>query len=96
MEDHFEYTEHNMQGKISLIHEGKLMATVTYVRKDAGNVLVDHTLVEPEARGTGAGKRLIAELVHWARKHDQRITAECPFAKAVISKIPDMQDILNT
>ena len=96
MKEHFEHTESNMQGKISLIQEGKLMATVTYVRKDAGNVRVDHTIVEPEARGTGAGKRIIAELVRWARKNNQRITAECTFAKAVIVKNPDMQDILNT
>ncbi|MGI2328695.1 GNAT family N-acetyltransferase [Planococcus sp. YIM B11945] len=69
------------------------LAALTYVPN--GDVLtVDHTEVSPELEGQGIGKKLVAEIVQYARNEGKTIDAQCPFASAIIDKTPEFQDVL--
>ena len=44
------------------------LARMTYSRLDPNNIIVDHTAVDPRAKGTGAGKRIVMEMVDGPEK----------------------------
>lgn len=59
------------------------------------NVLViEHTVVFEEFKGKGYGRQLIYALVDYARDTGKKIEPQCPFAKAIFAKTPEIQDVL--
>ena len=79
--------------KISFLEDSEEMAFISYV--PSGDILtVDHTVVSPQLEGQGIGKKLVAEVVQYARDEGKSIDAQCPFARSVIGKTPEFQDIL--
>ena len=95
MEFEFRYSEENAKGLIEMWQDDVCLARMTYSRLDPNNIIVDHTAVDPRAKGTGAGKRIVMEMVAWARKNNQKVLPLCPFTKAIIEKKPETQDILR-
>lgn len=70
------------------------MAALAYTQN--GDVLtVTHTEVSPELSGQGVGKQLVSEVVQYARNEGKTIDAQCSFARGVIEKNPEFQDVLN-
>jgi predicted GNAT family acetyltransferase len=60
----------------------------------AGNIIIiDHTEVHAALRGTGAGAKLVAAAVEWARTERRQIMPLCPFAKAVFERAPEYADV---
>ena len=59
-------------------------------------VIIDHTDVDDALRGTGAGKKLVAAAVEWARAENARLMPLCPFARSVFDKTPAYADVLAT
>ena len=73
--------------------DGEKLAELTY--SVAGSrVILDHTDVDDRLRGTGAGKKLVAAAVEWARKENAQLMPLCPFARSVFEKTPDYSDVL--
>ena len=95
MEYEFRYSEENAKGLIEMWKGDDCLARMTYSRLDPNNIIVDHTAVDPKAKGTGAGKRIVMEMLEWARKNSQKVLPLCPFAKAIIDKNPETHDILR-
>jgi predicted GNAT family acetyltransferase len=56
-------------------------------------VILDHTHVDDRLRGTGAGARLVAAAVQWARAEQRRLLPLCPFANSVFDKTPAYADV---
>ncbi|MTI21016.1 N-acetyltransferase [Fulvivirga sp. RKSG066] len=69
-------------------------AQMTYSKAGTDRLIIDHTEVSEELRGTGAGKQLVIAAVEYARAHDVKIIPLCPFAKSVFDKNKDMHDVL--
>ncbi len=81
------------KGAFVIQRDGRRLAAMTYT--GAGDiVIIDHTEVDPSLRGTGAGAKLVAAAVTWARAGHRRIMPLCPFAKSVFDKTPDYADVL--
>lgn len=59
-----------------------------------GALIINHTEVHKEFNGTGVGKDLVAYAVGYARKRNIKIVPLCRFAKAIIGRNPEMQDVL--
>jgi uncharacterized protein len=74
--------------------DGRRVGEMTYRRTAADTITIDHTEVGPELRGRGAGQKLVQAAVDWARKNGHKIVAECPYAKKVFEKDPELQDVL--
>ncbi|MCB1022866.1 MAG: N-acetyltransferase [Acidobacteria bacterium] len=87
--------ESGSKGGFFIENEGKRAALMTYTMAGETRMIIDHTEVDDSLRGTGAGKRLVAAGVEFARKNKLTVLPLCPFAKAIISKTPEFQDVLK-
>jgi uncharacterized protein len=81
------------RGEFSIERERKRIARMTYSRH-GNRVEILHTEVDPSLRGTGAGQRLVAAAVEWARDQHLQVVPLCPFAKSVFTRMPDFGDVL--
>jgi predicted GNAT family acetyltransferase len=75
--------------------DGKRLATLTYSVAGEKRIIIDHTDVSDELRGTGAGARLVEAAVQWARAEHKIVIPLCPFAKSVFDKTPAYKDVLG-
>ena len=79
--------------KFSAVENSEELAYLSYVEN--GDVLtVDHTEVSPKLEGQGIGKKLVSQVVEFARSENKTIAPQCPFAHGLIEKTPDFQDVL--
>lgn len=92
MEIQHETTE--TKGAFFIEKDGDRIAEMTYSKAGETKIIIDHTEVRGEGRGKGYGKQLVKEGVEFARKNDLKIMPLCPFAKAIIQKTPEFQDVL--
>lgn len=96
MEQEIQHVEKGSKGYFFIKGEGnKRLAEMTYSIASEELIIIDHTEVSDELRGTGTGKKLVKAAVEMARKSDTQIIPLCPFAKAVIDKTPEFQDVLK-
>lgn len=71
------------------------IAEIHFVPTGKTQLIVDHTEVSDQLKGTGMGKKLVERIVQYARDEDKKIVPLCPFAKAVIEKNEAWHDVLK-
>jgi predicted GNAT family acetyltransferase len=81
------------RGAFVIVRDGARLAEMTYIVAGT-RVIIDHTQVDDALRGTGAGKKLVAAAVAWARAEKARLMPLCPFARSVFDKAPEYSDVL--
>ena len=92
---HIQQQDDGKKGSFFIQQEAEQLALMTY-RWTAPNVFtIDHTEVDAVLEGKGIGKQLVARAVAFAREKSSRIVAQCSFAKAIIDKTPEFQDVLK-
>lgn len=69
-------------------------AEVTYSLVGEARIIIDHTGVPDALRGQGVGKRLVAQAIADIREEGRALIPLCPFAKALIARTPEWQDVL--
>lgn len=89
-----QFKQEGNKGSFFISKDGDKLAEMTFSMTETGVMIIDHTEVSDALRGTGAGKKLVAEGVSHARKYNIKIMPLCPFAKAVFDKTPDYGDVL--
>jgi uncharacterized protein len=57
-------------------------------------MIIDHTEVSDLYKGQNIGKRILMELVKYARENKIKVIPLCPFAKSVFNKIEEIRDVL--
>jgi predicted GNAT family acetyltransferase len=82
------------KGAFFIERDGKRLAESTYSVAGDTRIIIDHTEVSDELRGTGAGARLVEAAVQWARAEGKKIVPLCPFAKSVFDKTSGYRDVL--
>lgn len=82
------------KGEFFIEKDGKRIAEMTYSKAGETKIIIDHTEVSDEGRGEGLGKKLVKKGVEFARENDLKIMPLCPFAKAIIQKTSEFQDVL--
>ncbi|MDR1699299.1 MAG: N-acetyltransferase [Prevotellaceae bacterium] len=75
--------------------DGKTIAEITYQKIADDCIIIDHTFVDYAYRGQDLGKKLVAEVVDFARREKLKITPVCSYAKAVMSRTPAYSDVLK-
>lgn len=68
-------------------------AIMTFSRASKTLIIIDHTEVPADMRGTGAGQALAEHAVAEARKGGWKIIPLCPFMKAQMDRHPDWNDV---
>ncbi len=72
-----------------------VVAEMTYAMPFPDKMIIDHTNVDEELRGGQLGFQLVEAGVEYARAHHLKIIPLCTFAKAVIDKKPEFDDVLD-
>ncbi|UJH90025.1 N-acetyltransferase [Antarcticibacterium sp. 1MA-6-2] len=73
---------------------GKDAGEMTYSRTNDSKIIIEHTQVEPEFQGQGVGKKLVQEAVGYSRQNNLKIVPECSYAKKVLQRSPEYEDVL--
>ena len=81
-------------GYFYIVVNGKTEAKMTFVFAGSDKIIIDHTEVNEGNNGKGYGKMMVAKAVEFAREKNIKIIPLCPFAKSVIDKTFEFQDIL--
>ncbi|MBS4009205.1 MAG: N-acetyltransferase, partial [Roseovarius sp.] len=69
-------------------------AEMSYSRVSASQIIIDHTEIPDALRGRKVGARLLQQAIEDARQDKVVIIPLCPFAKAMIGRHPEWQDVL--
>ncbi|MBT2581420.1 GNAT family N-acetyltransferase [Planococcus sp. ISL-109] len=83
----------HQDNRITLLDGPEELGFVSY--QENGDVLtIDHTEVAPKLSGQGMGKQLVGKLVEHARNDGKSLDPQCPYAKTVIERTEEYQDVL--
>ncbi|MFN1836018.1 GNAT family N-acetyltransferase [Balneola sp. MJW-20] len=88
------HEESETKGRFYIEDDTGTAAEITYSKAGSDKIIIDHTQVNDKNRGEGLGKKLVDHVVEFARKQQLTVLPLCPFARSVISKDPDLQDVL--
>ena len=87
--------DNGRKGVFFIEKDGNRVAEMTYTMAGKTRMIIDHTGVDDLVRGTGAGKRLVKAGVQYARENSLKVLPLCPFAKAIIGRTTELQDVLK-
>jgi hypothetical protein len=88
----FKYSEDS--GMFYIQKDGNTIGQLNFRYKGTNEIIIDHTEVDNSQNGKGFGKQLVKKAVNFAREKKLKIIPQCSFAKSVIEKTPEFQDIL--
>lgn len=71
------------------INDGEEQLAEMRIGIAGNNMTVYHTEVVPKVEGTGLAKKLLTEMVNYARKNTLKVIALCPFVSAQLKKHAD-------
>lgn len=89
-----QFEQYGNKGSFFIEENSQRLAEMTFSKTETNVLIIDHTEVSDALRGTGSGKKLLAEAVKYARVNHLKIMPLCPFAKSVFDKTPDYSDLL--
>ena len=95
MELFIQQQEVGSKGAIFIDHNDEWVGEMTYSRASPELIIIDHTEVSDELRGTGAGQAMVEAAVNFARETNAKIIPLCPFALATFKKHPEWHDVLK-
>lgn len=85
----------NKHGVFKLFKGETVAAEMAYTWAGDTMLIIDHTDVSDQFRGQGLGRKLLNELVAFARGHNIKVIPLCPFAKSVFDKDLSIHDVLK-
>ena len=77
--------QENNRGAFTITENGEQLAEMA-IAIDKGNLIVYHTEVSPKLKGQGVGTQLLDHMVAYARKHQLKVIALCPFVSAQFAR----------
>lgn len=90
----FENKKSGNGGVISLNNEIKEMGRLTYtIFPEENKLIISFVLIYPEFKGRGMGKFLVEEAIRFARENSWKVYPHCSYARAVMTRMNDINDI---
>ena len=80
------------RGAFVIKRDHERLAELTY-KRNGDTINIDHTEVDESLRGQHVGQELVDEAVKFAREHDLKITATCPYASKVLARNSEYTDV---
>lgn len=69
-------------------------AELTYIRREDGAMVINHTGVPRQFEGRGIALKLVKEAIADARAGGYRIVPQCPYVAVQFRRHPDWADLL--
>lgn len=88
------HQETENKGRFFIKEAEEQLAEMTYVWSGETRIIIDHTEVSEKLKGQGIGKQLVEEAIHFACAKNIKILPLCPFAKKVMERNADYNDVL--
>lgn len=82
------------KGYFGAFYGHKEAGRMSYTFAGETRMILDHTEVDDEYRGQNIGKRILMEVVEYARQNKIKIIPLCPFAKSIFEKVESIRDVL--
>lgn len=82
------------RGFFKAIENNQEAGLMTYTWAGPTKFIIDHTDVNPNFKGKGAGQQMVIAAVEYARNNNLKIMPLCPFAKSVFDKNIEIGDVL--
>jgi predicted GNAT family acetyltransferase len=70
----------------SLDENSELMAETTFIKKGNGELVIDHTYVNPVLRGQGVAGQMMEVVAEYLRENGLKTSATCSYANAWLKK----------
>ncbi len=86
---------HEGGGMFFIQVDDKTSAKLEYSLKSEHLLTIDHTEVDENLKGEGVGHALVEKAISYARSNSMKVIPYCPFAKAIIEKIPQFHDVIS-
>jgi uncharacterized protein len=86
--------ESGSKGFFGAFEGEKEAGRMSYTFAGETKMIIDHTEVDDAYRGQNIGKRILMEVIKYARENKIKIIPLCPFAKSVFDKIEEIKDVL--
>jgi predicted GNAT family acetyltransferase len=94
----FMTVQHKTDGRHGIFYvqdEDDIGAEMIYNATSKNQMIIEHTEVGETLRGNNIGMELVHAGVEYARHHGMKIIPLCPFAKTVLDKKVEWQDVLE-
>ncbi|MDQ7092955.1 GNAT family N-acetyltransferase [Desulfosporosinus sp. PR] len=65
---------------------GELLCETTFVRKEDGELNIDHTYVNPNMRGQGLAGKMMAVVAEYLKKNGLKASATCSYANTWLKR----------
>lgn len=88
-----EHEELNGRGRYVMYLPDGSEGEMTYMRRDPGTIIADHTGVPPQYRGQGIAEKLVATAMSDARDNNFRIVPVCSYVVAQFRRHPEWADL---
>lgn len=89
----FNHVGEQDKGVIYLLLNNKQIGKITYKNISENIISANHTDVDYEHNGKGYAKKLVEELVDFARKNSLKIKPVCPYVVAVFKRNKEFTDV---
>lgn len=89
-----DHINHEGKGQFQAQDNGVEIGVMEYVEAAPNRLIIQHTEVSPTFVGHGVGRTLLLSLVDYARAHDRKVIAVCPYARMMFEKQPAIRDVL--
>lgn len=87
--------EKDNKGKAFITIDNEKKAEMTYSKAGSKLLIINHTEVDKELQGQGIGRKMLDQIVDYARTNQFEIMPLCPFAKSIFDRDPSIGDVLN-
>jgi predicted GNAT family acetyltransferase len=94
----FMTVQHKADGRHGMFYleeDDDIAAEMVYNTTSNNQMIIEHTEVDESLRGQNVGMELVHAGVEYARHHGMKIIPICPFAKKVLDKKVEWQDVLE-
>lgn len=75
--------------------EDDFLAELVYSNRQPGKIVIEHTEVNEKLQGQNIGYQLVHSAVEYAREHQLKIIPLCSFAKSVMDKKQEFEDVVE-
>ena len=87
--------DNSSSGFFEALEDNQEAGKLTYQWNDPKTMTLISTVANPELKGLGVGKKLVMAAVEFARENDVKLIVQCPYAKVVFERNPEIRDVLK-